>query len=305
MEYAKPWLSFEQQADRLGERGLLFDRSELIGHLTNVGYYRLSGYLYIFRANPDPGDEAFLPGTTFAKVWDLYTFDRQLRLLTLDAIERIEIYIRTQLAHLLAEHSGPFGYQDRATLPNMDHRTYGHFMTRCFGAYDRSKTPFINHFKQKYGDSHGLPPYWTLVNIMDFGMMLTLFRGSPDVTKNSIARKLDVPADVLESWLLTLNTIRNVCAHHDRLWNRRLGNRLKIPRGRKYPEWHRPYEVSNSTTFGLLTVLSFLLESVAPETSWHGKLVRLLRSRKEEDLKRMGFDQGWDMCPLWTKWLEA
>ena len=78
------------------ERGLIADRESLIRHLKEVGYYRLSGYWYIFkRCNAaeaaDPTDERFVEGTTFEEIWGLYTFDRQLRLVTLDAIERVEI----------------------------------------------------------------------------------------------------------------------------------------------------------------------------------------------------------------------
>ena len=304
MKYQKPWLSYEEQANRLKERGLVFDRDYLIDHLAEIGYYRLSGYWYIYK-DPDNENESFIEGASFDKVWDLYTFDRQLRLITLDAIERVEVYMRTQLAYRLAEQTGPFGYLDRATLPNMDQKTYGHFMSRCFDAYNRSKTLFIEHFKEKYGDSHGLPPYWTLVNIMDFGMMLTLFRGSPDDVKKGIADEIGVPLEVFDSWLLMLNTVRNACAHHDRLWNKRLGNRPKIPRGHRYPEWHRPHEVNNSTTFTLLSILGYLIERIAPNSSWREKMIHLIRTRSEEDLRRMGFSEGWEECPLWKPYLST
>ncbi len=304
VKYTKPWLSYDEQADYLKSQGLEFERDFLIAHLVDVGYYRLSGYWYIFKyqskqSEDGKRDEYFEKGTSFERVWDLYVFDRQLRLLVLDAIERVEIYMHTQLAYLLAEKSGPFGFLDKAALPNMNQQTYGRFISRCFSAHDRSRTLYIKHFKDKYGDAHGLPPYWTLVNIMDFGMMLTLFKGSPDKVKSSIAQALEIPGTVLESWLLMLNTVRNICAHHDRLWNRRLGNKPKIPRAHKYPDWHVPYEVSNSTTFGLLTILSYLLERIAPDTSWHGKVVRLLHGRSGEDLQYMGFMDGWQECPLW------
>lgn len=116
-------------------------------------------------------------------------------------------------------------------------------------ALQRRNASVFEHFKGEYGDEHGLPPYWILVNIMDFGMMLTLFRAAPEEVKKGIAEEIGAPVEVLDSWLLTLNTTRNICAHHDRLWNRRLGNRTKIPRKPRYPEWHTPYEVNNSTTF--------------------------------------------------------
>ena len=120
MQYTKPWLSYEQQADRLIARGLLCDRQVLIRRLTDVGYYRLSGYLYIFKSDLTGSDETFVSGTSLAKVWELYTFDRQLRLVTLDTIERVEVYMRTQLAYLLAEASGPFGYLHKSTPPKVE-----------------------------------------------------------------------------------------------------------------------------------------------------------------------------------------
>lgn len=303
MEYIKPWLSYENQADLLEKRGLVFDRADLVMRLSEVGYYRLSGYWYIFKQNQKPNDESFIEGTDFSDIWDLYTFDRQLRLTVLNAIERVEIYMRSQLAYRLAEVSGPFGFLERSSLPNIDQSKYGHFLSRCFTAYDRSKAMFAEHFKKEYGDKHGLPPYWILVNIMDFGMMLTLFRAAPEGVKKGIAKDLMVPVEVLDSWLLTINTARNICAHHDRLWNRRLGNRVKIPRKPRYPEWHTPYKVNNSSTFTLLTILSFLLESIAPSTSWHECTIELLSTRSEDELKRMGFSVGWQFCPIWKKWI--
>lgn len=300
MEYTKPWLSYDEQADLLERRGLIFDRQDLVAHLSDVGYYRLSGYWHIFKVDPKGGDESFETGTTFDRVWDLYTFDRQLRLLTLDAVERVEIYMRTQPAYRLGETTGPFGYLDRSSLPGIDQRNYGRMMSRCYSAYDRSKATFAEHFKEKYGDCHGLPPYWELVNLMEFGTMLTLFTGAPDPVKNAIATEVGVSGPVLRSWLLTLNTVRNICAHHDRLWNRRLGNKTKIPRGSKYPEWHDPFEVGNGSTFTVLTVLGFMLEHVAPSTSWYGK------SRK----MRLWYDSIWFSLGSghrmsWGRWARA
>lgn len=92
MKFEKVWLSYDQQADLLmKERGLIADRENLIRHLREVGYYHLSGYWYIFkRCNSpeatDPNDERFIDGTTFEEIWSLYTFDRQLRLVVLDAL---------------------------------------------------------------------------------------------------------------------------------------------------------------------------------------------------------------------------
>ena len=262
MEYEKPFLTFDEQADLLARRGLVFDRDVLIPHLKDVGYYRLSGYWYPFKQE----DDTFIPDTKFETVWNNYTFDRQFRLIVLDAIERIEIFMRTQLAYHLASSHGAFGYREKANLPSLQGGEYHKLINRLATSYDRSKEQFVEHFRDKYGDVHDMPP-----------------------------------EPILESWLMTLNTVRNACAHHARLWNKRLGVRPKIPRKRKYPEWHEPYEVSGDKMFGVLTTLSYLLERIAPETHWRNRLFELLASRSQEEMSAMGFAAGWRTCPIWNK----
>ena len=115
MEFTKPFLTFEEQADLLISRGMIADKGVLVEHLEDVGYYRLSGYWRIFRND----DETLREGATFERVWDLYVFDRQFRLVVLDAIERVEIYFRTQLAHMLARDTGKFGYLDSSAVSSL------------------------------------------------------------------------------------------------------------------------------------------------------------------------------------------
>lgn len=300
VKYTKPFRTYDEQADLLMSRGMTADRDELIEHLQDVGYYRLSGYWHIFKKP----DDTFWPGTTFARIWDLYTFDRQLKLVVFDAIERVEVYLRTQLAYDLAQNGGPFGYQDSTNLPNLSQLAYDKLMTRCREAFERSREPFALHFKQIYGDRHDLPPYWMLVNLMDFGMVFSLYRGAPNITRKSIAQAFGVTAKVMDSWLLTINTTRNICAHHGRLWNRTLGTKPTIPRRKNDPRWHDPYEVTPDKLFVVLTILSVMLEMAAPDTVWRKRLFRLLEGRSDADMRRMGFGPGWETCPLWTEWTD-
>ncbi len=94
----------QKQADLMISRGIVGDRELIETRLSSVNYYRLSGYLYPFR-NPD---DTFKAGTTFEMVWQRYAFDRRLRLLVMDAIERIEIAVRSQLACHHALNHGPY-----------------------------------------------------------------------------------------------------------------------------------------------------------------------------------------------------
>lgn len=300
MEYAKPFLTFEQQADLLmKDRGMAADRDVLIRHLQDVGYYRLSGYWHLYKKRDS---DEFWEGTTFQRVWDTYVFDRQFRLVVLDAVERVEVYMRTQLAYLLAERTGPFGFLDNANLPRLSTDRYERFMAKCREAYERARggEPFAKHFHGAYGDVHDLPPYWMLANVMDFGMVVTLFRGSPVEVRQRIAGDLGVSAKVLDSWLVTVNTVRNICAHHGRLWNRVIGNPPMIP---KASEWHEPYEVGNAKMFGTLTVLSYLLKRVAPDAGWRKRLLDMVLGLSLRNQERMGFADGWRTCPLWKPYL--
>ena len=300
MEYTKPFLTFEQQADLLmNDRGMVADRDDLIRHLQDVGYYRLSGYWHIHKKRDS---DEFWEGTTFWRIWDMYVFDRQFRLVVLDAAERVEVYMRTQLAYLLAEQTGPFGFLERRKLPRLSEKYYKHFIKKCYDSYGRAKSgePFAKHFHDKYGDHHNLPPYWILVNVMDFGMVVTLYKGSPVPVRKRIADNLGISTRVLDSWLVTINTVRNICAHHGRLWNRIIGNPPKIPRS---PQWHDPYEVENDEMFGTLTMLSYLLERVAPGTSWRKRLLDMVFGLTRRNQERMGFTGEWRECLLWKPYL--
>lgn len=122
MKYLKPPLSFSDQADLLIGRGLIVtDKADLISKLEAVSYYRLSAYWHPFR---QPGN-TLKSGTTLDMIWRRYTFDRQLRLLVMDAIERIEVAVRTQLVNRHTMRYGAFGYLNRNNLPGIsvpDHR---------------------------------------------------------------------------------------------------------------------------------------------------------------------------------------
>jgi len=134
LKYKKPYLSFEEQADMLIERGMGGSRDALLQCLQSVGYYRMSGYWHIFHE-----DNVFADSATIEEVIDIYCFDRQLRLIVLDAIERVEVYFRTQLAHKLSRDFGPFGYLDPEGLPRLSLKQHQEFIGKCHATFDRSR----------------------------------------------------------------------------------------------------------------------------------------------------------------------
>lgn len=293
MKYTKPPLSYEEQADQLLHRGLVAEREQLIATLKSVNYYRLSGYWYLYR-NPN---HTFKPGTKLSQIWNLYTFDRQLRLLVLDAIERVEIHVRSQLAYHLAQNTGPFGYLEEKNLPNINSDEHRELLSTLRQEYHKSKESFVTHFKEKYGNEHDLLPIWMVTEIMTLGSVLTLFRGVRTDIKKSMGKSFNIDEGVLKSWLRSLNASRNICAHHGRLWNRELGYKPKIPK--KDPRWHRPVAVFNNRIFVILTILKYLLNYIAPQSKWSLRLENLLQSYPDIPRGPMGFSDNWQECPIW------
>ncbi|MCX6992862.1 MAG: Abi family protein [Kiritimatiellaeota bacterium] len=299
MKYEKPALSFSAQADRLFARGLVADRSELVNLLKSVNYYRLSAYWYTFRIEGDP-DDRLRAGTTLEMIWNRYVFDRQLRLLVMDAIERVEVAIRTQIVNRHVLEHGAFGYLDRANLPGIDVEEHRKLMDKVRTEAKHSREDFVRHYLDKYTLEHDLP-LWMACELMTFGGMLTLFMGLRTRLKKDIAQHYGLSVPVLGSWLKTLNQVRNICAHHARLWNRVFGVRAAMPEAVTHPEWHMPVTIAGDQAFGVLTVLYYLLRQVAPKSRWQDRLLALFAQYPAVPLRFMGFPNNWRDCPIWKR----
>ena len=294
--YNKQPLTTNAQVDLLLQRGMLGDPDQIRSRLEAVNYYRLSGYWYPFR-NPD---DTFKAGTTFEKVWERYAFDRRLRLLVMDAIERIEIAVRSQLAYHHAHLHGAFGYAvDPTSLPKLAGDRHAVFVGRVREETGRSHERFVRHFAERYGDTHQDLPVWMATEVMSFGTVLTFYRSAPHQVKRAIADVFGMPDMVFSSWLLTLNTVRNICAHHSRLWNRESGVKPLMPRVREYPDWHAPVVIENNRIFAVLTICRHCLARVAPQSNWAIRMGNLFREFPAIPQGEMGFPANWKACPIW------
>ena len=140
MKYPKPALTFHEQFGLLASRGLAVpDPERAMRWLRHVSYFRLSAYFLPFKSG-----ENFKPGTTFDRVAGLYIFDRKLRLILLDAIERIEVALRTALTYEIAHRHGPFGYADAANFGSrFGHRTLMSRFTRLKSRPKKRSSPTI------------------------------------------------------------------------------------------------------------------------------------------------------------------
>ena len=302
MKYIKPFLTYEQQADRLIALGMQGDRTKIINCLRTVSYYRLSGYWYPFRkqdpADPDQKLSEFNSDASIDVIWERYVFDRRLRLLVMDAIERIEVDARSRLTYFHAERYGPFGYvNDRSTLPKLTAEDRSRLLDGLRRQFRDSREDFVVHFRDKYGHDHPDLPIWVACELMSFGDLFTLYRGCDPVIQKAFADQYNIPDAVCLSWLRALNTLRNICAHHSRLWNRVHGPIPSIPT--RDPLWNHPTPIPNNRVFCILTICRYLLSIIAPGSDWTDRLKGLLAEYPNVPRKGMGLIPDWELHPVW------
>jgi abortive infection bacteriophage resistance protein len=314
MRYSEDALTVDEQIGLLLGKGLAADKDSLRYSLNNVSYHRLSGYWHSFREfSPGAHDWAFRKGTDFATVWDRYVFDRQLRLLVFDAIERVEVAIRNDLILELAVRQGPFGYLDPQNLPNIDsmdnkgNAVYNHAMLlaharQLYRRELKNGNKVIQQYDSQYSDHNSeYLPYWMLMEIMEFGTLARIFWGAPKDAKRSIALKYGLKSpDVLSSWMGYLRSTRNACGHHCRFWNHRYPVKPALPNA-KSPEWHTPVDIEpvKDRAFGTLTILKYLLGYIAPQSGWADRLEALFASHPRIDRGLLGYPENWRECPIW------
>jgi len=168
MQFDKPALTVSQQIALLQARGLeIEDEAKARRCLSNISYYRLSAYMHPFQTDGEQERHGFKPGTRFEEIVNFYSFDRELRLILLDAIEQIEVSLRCQLTTAIAEHYGPHGWTDpRIFDTRYDHDKLKERVRNKLRA-NRPES-FLMHYRQRYGDPE-LPPVWMVMEILTFG----------------------------------------------------------------------------------------------------------------------------------------
>lgn len=289
MRYPKQALSFPDQLAQLQQRGLqVLDHDRALHWLQRVSYYRLSAYFLPFKDG-----ESFRPGTEFNDIAGLYIFDRKLRLLLLDAIERIEVALRTAITYEISHAYGPFGHTEPTNFsPTFNHEK---FMAELSTEERRAKETFATHFRRKYADESHLP-VWMATELLSFGTVSMLYGALQPAIKRKIASEYGVPDRHFASWLHALSYIRNVCAHHKRLWNRQLAIKPQLPS--RSLAW--PHDVpDNGRPYCILVLLQHMLKIVSPRCHWRTRLFELFDAHPDVDLSAMQVPTDWRRLAVW------
>ena len=296
-EYTNQALEIEEQIERLEKNGLIIaDREQAIRILSIVSYFRLANYWRPMEM--DKVKHLFKPNSTFDNALSLYYFDKELRALIFAAIQSIEIALRTKIIHHFSLAHGPFWFMNDGLMKSTKQQEEN--LSSLSKELSRSKEDFIKEHFQKY-TSPAMPPAWKTLEVASFGVLSKLYGNFKDKTaKKKIAREFGVPQhEYLESWMRSIAVLRNCCAHHARIWNRRFSMIPQIPQTMQ-SAWIENMDFDNTKLYPLLCCVVYWLNSIYADHSFTQKFKLLLKSYPNIDITAMGFPPSWENEPLWN-----
>ena len=300
MDYNKQAVSITDQVALLRERGLTIgDEAAAIRHLNIIGYYRLAGYLLPFQS--DKRRHLYKPGSRFETALELYRFDQKLRVLAFDVIERIEVSVRTQLIYTMSMNHSPWWFEDASLFASPE--DHAEALASIDTELARSHEDFIVDHKARYGTDARRPPAWKTLEIVTFG---TLSRLYGNIRKELVGRDaiaaffLVPPRQYLSGWLQSITQVRNVCAHHARLWNRTIAaapKRIKRPPPALY---YAPIpQLAQHKLYPALCCMNHLLFTISPGYGMGVRLQELFAAHPNVDPTAMGFPVNWQTETIW------
>lgn len=297
MEYTNRPLDVKDIISLLKQRGLLFhDEQKATTYFQSISFFRLAEYLRPLEA--DKRTHIFKPHSTFEQAITLYHFDKQFRTVLFDAIQQIEVALRTRMIHYISLKYGAFWFMNETLFS--DKSLFEENISHIRQEVLRSKEDFISEYYSSYS-SPDLPPVWKTFEVISLGTLSKIYRNFKDIgVKKQIARSFNLPQHLcLENWLKCTVLLRNYVAHHNRLWNRvfpfypQLNIKLR-------GVWISTTGVDNTRLYAQVCYVAYLLNYIVPTSDFRQHLIELVVQNPTVDIRAMGFPPHWQSEPLWS-----
>jgi len=292
----------------LQSRGMLFRDIENAPHfLQNISYYRLKGYWWDTQV--DYTLHTFKPATYFEDIIDRYNFDRHLRLILFDAIERIEIALRTKMIYHLAMSYAGLWYLDASlfdqktiTYNNVTKTQHLHTVDELKKEFNRSKEIFVVDHHNRYPNQDA--DAWKILEVASMGTLSKLYKSLkhqlPEKSRISKEMGLNLHTE-LSSWLEAITYIRNIIAHHSRLWSRNMVKQPTDNINNPIDDWFSfPLtSVQKKKPFLIISTMVYLCNKVTPNHQIKTKILDLINNNPTITVYKMGFLNNWRQHDLW------
>lgn len=295
----KPAYTIIQQIELLKKRGMLFhDENYAKSILKNISYYRLKGYWWDLQT--DRKQHSIKSGIYFEDVFESYKFDRELRIILFDAIELIEISLRTKMIYHLSLSHGGLWYLKPSLFNDIE--LYGRNLAELKLEFERSQEIFIKDHKKRYPDKDA--DSWKILEVASMGMLSKLYKNIfhqlPE--KSVIAKEMGLNLhSELSSWLEAVAYLRNIIAHHSRLWNRNMVKKPVFNLNNPLGLWFSsiPLEDQTKKPFLIISCMIYLCDQIEPENKIKYKIIELITSNPSIPVCKLGFYNQWDHQPVW------
>jgi len=277
---------------------LFRNRANAVHYLSTISYYRLKGYWWDMQA--DRVNHAFEANTYFEDVLDRYNFDRHLRLILFDAIERIEVALRTKMIYHLSLTRGPLWYKDPSLFTNSTlHQEHLSHLQREFGY---SQEIFIADHRRRHPGVE--PESWKILEIASMGTLSKFYKNLnhqlPE--KSLIAKEMGLNLhSELSSWLESIVYVRNIIAHHSRLFSRNMVKRPVDALNNPMHDWLTDSLISiqKKRPFLIISTMVYLCNQVTPGHAIKSKILELIQLNPKVPIYKLGFQNDWEQQPLW------
>lgn len=261
----------------------------------NIGYHRLSAYIYPFYKSPK-SELVLKEGTTFEQILTLYRFDKKLRILLFNEIEKIEVAIRSVLANIGCQE-----LNDRYWITKPEYFANADKFNQTLVFIEKelasSKEDYIEDFRQNFIETY--PPAWMITEVLSFGNLNYIYSNiSSNHLMKHISGYFGLKPQVFTSWLTVLANLRNMCCHHARIWNRDFMLNPAEPR-KTSKVWIDTSKVDKKRIYYRLCMLRYFLSSVSPNNNFNEQLSGLLADFPSIDIAAMGFPVDWKDKDLW------
>lgn len=296
-EYTKQPLDCDQMLELLKSGWLSCNDENKVKHyLQHTWYYRLLAYFKSFQTR----DDNFIPWITFDNVRDLYVFDRKLRLLTLDAIEKIEVSLKANMNDILSLKKWCFWYLDPSNFElgtwSFNEKIYNE-LCKKIDDIKISNRDIVKYYQAKY-ETQDLPS-WILFQELSIWEISNIYNIFPQWVRQEIADVYGVYERDFKNWIQSLMTIRNICAHHGRLRNRRYIFKARANdtvlkskfQKQKNIAWY-PEVVPNY--YNLMLIIMHLLKVINKNFDWIMDVDKLLKEHNNKYAKGMWLYPNWD-----------
>ena len=304
--YTKPPQTFTQQAEiQILKRGLEeISIDGLAKEFSRINYYRFTGYLY-HRRKKNSNEGAYKKGTSYLYFKKIYDFDEELRLLLLQKIGQFEISLKTQLVNFVTlKENDQFFYKNPSILEGLskDENKWKKYQEKLEKQIRNAQTFSIElaNFFKKYTQEPGLPA-WAVCEILTFGQISQIFCGLKINIQNDFVAKLypEINKEIFRSWLTTISSLRNMCAHHNQIIGRSLENwKHKRPDGQN-PIQQFFSQYKRLTTYTSFAILEYFLKPFNSDKQFKNEHKNLLEKHQIKPIF-LGMHKNWEEDIIWN-----